>query len=469
MAARFTEDEILAATGASRVHGAALTAPYAAVCTDSRHLVPGCLFVALRGERFDAHDFLGQALGTGAAGAIVARGQVRPETLPPGALYEVKDPLMALGALARHHRRRFSIPVGAITGSNGKTTTKELVGSILEACGPALRTRGNLNNEVGLPLTLLELEAGHQAAVVELGMNHAGEIRRMTAIAEPTAGLVTCIQPVHLEGLGTLEHVALAKGELFEGLAASATAVVNADDPLVMAQAPRARGGRLTFGRSAAADVRLVSAEPNGRDGLLLSVMHAGREWPVRLALLGAHNALNATGAFALGLALGVPPERCVAGLEAARGREGRLTLRVGTFGVTVLDDAYNANPSSMTAGLQTLAALAAQRGGRPVAVLGDMLELGQSETEAHAAMGAAAARYAEVVAFFGPRMRSSWANAKDALGPATAHFEETEPLLRWLRGWLRSNDLVLVKASRGMRLERVVEGLTGRAWKGGH
>jgi UDP-N-acetylmuramoyl-tripeptide--D-alanyl-D-alanine ligase len=465
MAATFTEAEVLEATGGRRL-SAGPPVRFGGVCTDTRKLTPGALFVALKGARYDGHDFLPEAVAAGAAGLVVE--QARHATAPPSAVvFEVADTLAALGALARCHRRRFRVPVGAVTGSNGKTTTKELIAAILETRGAAHKTVGNLNNEIGVPLTLLALERAHRSAIIELGMNRPGEISRLTAMAEPDAGLITCVQPVHLEGLGSLENVGRAKGELYEGLASSATAVVNLDDEQVVAQASRTRAKRLTFGRAAGADVCLARADASGRDGLALSIRHAGRDWPVRLGLLGAHNAMNAAGAFAMGLALGFPPEACAEGLAKARPQPRRLSLAAGLSGVTVLDDCYNANPASMTAGLQTLAALAGQ--GRPVAVLGDMLELGGIETEAHAAMGATAARYAELVAFFGPRMKRAWANAKDALGSRTAHFEDVDALLTWLRGWLRAGDTVLVKGSRGMRLERVVDGLTGRASGGGH
>lgn len=459
MAVRFTDEQVVQAAGATRRAGRA-GAVHEAVCTDTRALTPGCLFVALQGERFDAHDFLAQAASGGASGAVVKRGRALP-SLPEGfALYEVEDTLAALGALGRHHRERFRIPVGVVGGSNGKTTTKEMVGAILATRGPALKTEGNFNNEVGVPLTLFRLEPAHVAAVVEVGMNQPGEITRLTRVTQPDAGLITVVQPEHLEGLGSLEGVAEAEGELFRELSPEAVAVVNVDDPLIPPQAARGRARQLTFGRAEGAQVRLLSVTPRGRDGLDMTVRHEGRDWPVRLGFIGEHNALNATGAFALALALGYSPEECVRGLEAARPYARRLNVLDGVHGTTVVDDCYNANPASMRAALDTLRSLV-QPGGRAVAVLGDMLELGPGESEEHALLGGEASARADLLAFFGPRSELGY-KAASVLGERAAHFTEVEALLAWLSPRLKAGDVVLVKASRGMRLERVVAGLTG-------
>jgi UDP-N-acetylmuramoyl-tripeptide--D-alanyl-D-alanine ligase len=464
MAARFTDEQVVQATGASR-RGGRPAAEFPAVCTDTRALVPGCLFVALQGERFDAHDFLAQAASGGAAGAVVKQGRALPQ-LPEGfVLYEVGDTLAALGALGHAHRERFRIPVGAVGGSNGKTTTKEMVGAILATRGSALKTEGNLNNEVGVPLTLFRLESSHVAAVIETGMNQPGEITRLTRVVRPDAGIITVVQPEHLEGLGSIEGVAEAEGEMFRELPPEAVAVVNVDDPLIPGQAARSRAKKLGFGRSESADVRLAAVTPRGREGLHITVRHAGKDWPVKLSFIGEHNALNATGAFALALALGYSPEECVKGLEAARPYARRLNVVDGLHGTTVVDDCYNANPASMAAALDTLRSLV-QPGGRAVAVLGDMLELGPGELEEHTRLGALAASKAQLVAFFGPRSRKGYEAA--GLGESSAHFTEVEPLLSWLMPKLKAGDVVLVKASRGMRLERVVAGLTGAAAPGG-
>ncbi|MEW5739358.1 MAG: UDP-N-acetylmuramoyl-tripeptide--D-alanyl-D-alanine ligase [Myxococcota bacterium] len=466
MAIRLSDQQVVQATGANRTR-LGPRASYDAVCTDSRQIVPGCLFVALEGEKFDAHDFVQQAVEGGAAGVVVKQGKKVTLLDPNCAIYEVPDTLRALGAIARFHRQRFRIPVGAVTGSNGKTTTKELVGAILATRGPVLKTQGNLNNEVGVPLTLFGLEPRHVAAVIEMGMNHPGEIARLTDIARPDAGLITVVQPAHLEGCGSIDGVAKAKGELFHGLSAQGTAVVNLDDARVAAQAKGIAAKTLTFGRAADAQVRLTKVEQHGRDGLAIRIAYQGVEHPVALRLVGDHNALNATGAFALATALGFTPGECVRGLEAAQAHARRLEILDAPGGVTVVDDCYNANPASMTAALGTLSQLAAE--GRAVAVLGDMLELGAGEGPEHSRMGVTASDHAALVAFFGPRMKAAHVEASKKLGARTAHFEDVAALLEWLQPKLAPGDVVLVKASRGMRLERVVEALTGQKAGGGH
>ncbi|HVE83444.1 MAG TPA: UDP-N-acetylmuramoyl-tripeptide--D-alanyl-D-alanine ligase [Myxococcales bacterium] len=465
MAVRFSEDQVVKATGAHRVQSGS-AASYTSVATDTRTLLPGALFVALAGERYDAHEFLKDAVARGARGAVVKEGRKLPPLPRDFGLFAVPDTLLALGALARFHRARFKIPVGAVTGSNGKTTTKEMAGAILATRGPALKTEGNLNNEVGVPLTLFRLEPSHVAAAIEMGMNRPGEIGRLTAIAQPDAGLITVVQAAHLEGLGSLEGVAAAKGELFHGLSQHGTAVVNLDDPLIVAQAAQAKRRTLSFGKAAGADVRLSSVAARGRDGLSLEIDHQGRRHAVKLAFVGEHNAHNAAAAFALGRALGYSAEECVMGLQAARPHPRRLNVVPAPGGVTVLDDCYNANPASMGAALDALAGLA--KGGRAVAVLGDMLELGEDAAREHAALGLRAAGSTQLLALFGPRSVEGYARARVKLGGAVAHFTEVEPLLEWLRPQLREGDVVLVKGSRGMRLERVVDALAGQPAAGG-
>jgi UDP-N-acetylmuramoyl-tripeptide--D-alanyl-D-alanine ligase len=466
MAVRFSDEQVQQATGATRTRIGG-RASYDAVCTDSRSVSRGALFVALEGERFDGHEFVQEAAEAGAAGLLVKRGRALKLLNTEVAVYEVDDTLAALGALARFHRLRFKVPVGAVTGSNGKTTTKELIAAILETRGPALKTQGNLNNEVGVPLTLFDLEPRHVAAIIEMGMNHAGEIARLTNIAQPDAGLITVVQPAHLEGLGSIDGVARAKGELFRGLGGLATAVVNLDDERIVRQAKEVKARRLTFGRAERADVRLTKVQTSGRDGLAMTVGYEGRAYDVALRLVGDHNAMNATGAFALALALGYSPEECVRGLESAQAHARRLQLHDAPGGVLVIDDCYNANPASMEAALRTLEQLAS--GKRAVAVLGDMLELGDDEISAHLRLGNVAAAHASVVAFFGPRSKQAWAEATRTLGGAAVHFEDIDRLNEWLKSELKSGDVVLMKGSRGMRLERAVSAVTGAAAGGAH
>ena len=484
MTARFSADDVLAACGA-RCLSRGSSGVFEGISTDTRTIAPGSLLVALKGERFDAHDFLTEAVAKGAAGAVVKRGAKLPASAGEGfALFEVDDTLAALGALARLHRDRFSIPIGAVAGSNGKTTTKEMAAAILRTRGAALSTEGNLNNEIGVPLTLLRLDPSHRAAVVELGMSNPGELARLTTIAKPTAGLVTVVAAEHLEFLKDLEGVAEAEGELYRGLPEGAIAVVNADDPRCMAQAERVGPGvkRILFGRSSEADVRLLRVTPLGLEGqeILLEGEEgdagAGRRLrggnlqrsivrrSVRLSFVGEHNAMNAAAAAALARAFSFTLEEIAIGLSAARPFAHRSKVVTTASGLVLLDDCYNANPSSMAAALRMLRALVGK--GRAAAVLGDMLELGASERAEHQALGRSAAGVADLVAFFGPRSEGAFEAARAAGLPVdrTAHFTEVDPLLAWLRPRLSVGDTLLVKGSRGMKLERVVDALTGSA-----
>jgi UDP-N-acetylmuramoyl-tripeptide--D-alanyl-D-alanine ligase len=468
---------VAAALGAAAPAGA--PAAFPSVSTDTRAIPPGALFVALRGDRFDAHAFLPEAKEKGAGAAVVREGTPAVPGLP---VFEVPDTLRALGALASFHRRRFAIPVAAVAGSNGKTTTKEMLASILRTRGPALATEGNLNNEVGVPLTIFRLSAEHRAAVLELGMSAPGELARLTEIARPDAGVVTLVAAEHLEFLKDLDGVADAEGELYRGLRPGSVAVVNADDARCLAQAERVVPGvrKILFGKSPLADVRLVRVVPLGVEGM--KILLEGEEWDgrsgggrlggnlqrsrveVRLRFVGEHNAMNAAAAAATAAALSYSFEEISRGLSSARPYSHRSRVVAGAGGVTILDDCYNASPASMEAALATLASLVEGGKGRAVAVLGDMLELGAFEEEAHRALGRSVgdARVA-VAAFFGPRSPLTFEEFSRSSSVSAAHFTEIEPLLAWLRPRLAPGDVLLVKGSRGMKLERVVDALSVR------
>lgn len=452
---------------------------FPSLSTDTRAIPAGALFVALKGERFDAHDFLAEARAKGAGAAVVRKGTPSVPGLP---LFEVDDPLRGLGALAGFHRRRFRIPVGAVAGSNGKTTTKEMLAAILRTRGPALATEGNLNNEVGVPLTLFRLKAEHRAAVLELGMSAPGELQRLMEMAKPDAGVVTLVAAEHLEFLKDLDGVAEAEGELYRGLPPGSVAVVNADDARCVAQAERVASGvkKIFFGKSALADVRLLGVKPLGNKGQ--EIFLEGEEWEggagrsirgvnlqrssvaVRLGFVGEHNAMNAAAAAALALSLSFTFEEISLGLSSARPYAHRSRVVAGTGGITILDDCYNASPASMEAALATLAGLRAGGSDRAIAVLGDMLELGTFEEEAHRGVGRGARERVDVAAFFGPRSLHTFQEFSSSSSSSSAHFTEIEPLLAWLKPRLRAGDVLLVKGSRGMKLERVVDALEADA-----
>jgi UDP-N-acetylmuramoyl-tripeptide--D-alanyl-D-alanine ligase len=461
-APRFTAEELAQAAGGRWIGSLPTVAE--GVSTDTRTIAAGSCFVALKGERFDGHDFLAQAARAGAACAVVAgsRAASGPAGLP---LLAVPDTLAALGALARHHRRRFRIPLVAVTGSNGKTTTREMIAAVLATRGPVLKSEGNLNNEVGVPLTLFGLSADHQAAVVEMGMNHPGEIARLAAVAEPQVGVVTNAAPAHLAGLGSVDAVADAKAELYRGLPPGGVAVANADDARMLKRAQQSGRHLITFacGRGRRGDVVALEVLSHGEGGLRFLLGIGNRELEVRLGLVGEHNAVNAAAAAAAAVALGCTDKEIVQGLSAVRPVGRRLRLEALASGVFLVDDCYNANPLSMRAALDTLGALARARGGRPVAVLGDMLELGPAEAEAHRDLGAAAAGAGlSWLASFGPRSRATAeaARAGGLADGAAFHTEDLATLTAFVVDRLRPGDVLLVKGSRGMKLERLVEAL---------
>lgn len=442
--------EVAAATG-GRLEGE--DAAFTGVSIDTRTLEPGMLFVALAGERFDGHDFLDAARARGAAGALVARpgGPQLPQVV-------VRDTQPALAALAAAWRARSDALVLGVGGSNGKTTTKELLAAILAGAGPTLATRGNLNNHIGVPLTLLRLEPSHRFAVIEMGANHPGEIAALAALARPAIALVTNAGDEHLEGFGDLAGVAHAEGEMFAALDAAGTAVVNADDPfceLWRTMVPR--GARiLGFGIDAAADVRAQAIAGRIEAGgfvtqFVLSL--AGAQARVRLPLAGRHNVMNALGAAAAAHAAGVPLEAIVAGLERMRPVAGRLQLKAGLRGAWLIDDSYNANPSSVRAGIDVLCALP----GEHWLVLGEMAELGAETAASHAGVGDYARR-AGVSRLFA--MGAAARHAVDAFGARASWYEDAARLGDAVAESLEPGVTALVKGSRVNRLERVVERL---------
>ena len=413
-------------------------ARFKSVSTDSRKISANELFVALRGEQFDGYEFIAQAAQCGAAASLVNADSYKAH--PPlsnfsSPLVVVEDTRLALGQLAAYWRRQFAISLVAITGSNGKTTVKEMLAGILrEAAGSAeavLATQGNLNNDIGMPLTLLQLNAAHRYAVIEMGMNHAGEIDYLTGIAAPDVALINNASGAHLEGLGSVEAVARAKGEIFSGLQHHGTAVMNADDAHVPIW--RALAGAhqlLEFGLDPHADVNATWQPRN--DGLQLEVRTPQGNFTALLQVPGEHNACNALAATAAAIALSIPLEKIVVGLEKFGGVAGRLQRKNALHGARLIDDTYNANPASVRAAISVLA----QVSGKHILVLGDMGELGEDAATFHAQIGSEARR-AGIEKLYGLGILSG--NAVREFGSGARHFEHIEELLPALKkNWMR-------------------------------
>ena len=448
-----TLSQLAKTLGARQIQGADALR-FGGVSTDTRKIKAGDLYIALRGEHFDGANFVEQARSAGAAAALInadSTGAMPDVEFP---ILTVEDTRRALGQLAAHRRRQFNIPLVAITGSNGKTTVKEMTASILRVAAGSdaavLSTAGNFNNDIGMPLTLLRLNAQHRYAVIEMGMNHPGEIDYLTQIAMPQVALINNASGAHLEGMGSLAAVAKAKGEIFTGLQHEGSAIINADDE----HAPlwRTLAGvhsLLEFGLNEDADVsghwypsdsglRLIAKTPSG-------------DFTADLKVQGEHNARNALAATAAAIALNLPLESIVAGLESFTGVAGRLQRKQGKNGAIVIDDTYNANPASLQAAIAVLAEMA----GRRVLVLGDMGELGEDAADFHAQIGATArAAGIDRLLALGELSRHA---VKEFGSDAGQYFDSIEKLLIELDAELKEGTTLLVKGSRFMKMERVV------------
>jgi len=423
------------------------------VSTDSRTIQPGDLFIALRGEKFDGGAFAAQALRQGAVGVVLDHTQAADIA----SALRVDDTRLALGRLAAAWRQRFTLPLVAITGSNGKTTVKEMLAAILRvetgSDAAVLHTEGNLNNDIGLPLMLLRLRDAHQFAVLEMGMNHAGEIAYLTGLAQPDVAVVINALTAHIGFLGSVEAIARAKGEIFAGLSASGIAVFNADDPHAeLWREQNAQRPIVDFGLVTPSKVR-GHFEPTAF-GSALTIMLPNGTLEVTLQVPGAHNVMNALAAAAAACALDIGHGSIVAGLSGFAGVKGRLQRKSALHGSTFIDDTYNANPDSVKAALAVLA----QQPGKKLLVLGDMGELGQDAAAMHAQIGLAA-RAAGV-----DRLLALGDLSKEtvgAFGAGAMHFERIQELLAELENALTPDTTVLVKGSRFMQMERVVNSFT--------
>ena len=449
---------VLEATGGLLIQGN-VQMPVAGVSTDSRSIKPGELFFALRGERFDGHRFVTEALKQGGRGAVVDQKgeEIANKTIT---LIQVADTLQALGDLANLWRKKHPIPVIAVVGSNGKTTTKEMVAGILERTETVLKNPGNLNNLIGLPLSLLKMNAKDSVAVLEMGMNRMGEILRLTRIAEPDVGIITNIGPVHLEGVGSIDGVMKAKGELLEGMEAHGTFIFNADDPRVVALGTKFMGAKISFGIKNPADWMAREIHTRRDGGVSFRLAGPAGESAIALKLMGGHQVYNALAASVAASHLGVGIKDIKEGLDAFQPPPMRMELMKKGNGITIINDAYNANPPSMESALHTLAEVTK---GRKIAVLGDMWELGEFAQQAHRELGRQAKEFGIDLLFllgqFAPHVAQGAQEA--GMSPKAVYIgEDHHAVSLRLARIVHKGDWVLVKGSRIMNMETIIREL---------
>jgi UDP-N-acetylmuramoyl-tripeptide--D-alanyl-D-alanine ligase len=446
--------EIVKITGGRLVQGDPM-AVIRKFSTDSRTAAAGAFFVPLKGPRFDGHQFIEQACQAGAIGYFKEPGY---NVKSPGISIEVKAPLSALQKMAAQARKSFKGPVIAITGSNGKTTTKEMLNAILSEKIPLLKTEGNLNNNIGLPLTLLNLDETDRLILLEMGINHPGELRALCEIARPTLGIITSIGETHLEGLGSIEGVAEAKGELLDFLD-EGVAVLNRDSPFFSRLKERQRGKAISFGLSEEADVRGIGLKmlPHG---ISFTLVYEKKEVAVHLSVPGPHNVLNALGASAAALTLGWRPGEIADGLARFQSVPLRSEIIDLNDEVKVISDAYNANPASMGAALQMLADIGKGEKRKTIAILGDMLELGRSSEKAHYQLGQTAARVKiDRLFLYGPESKEVLRGALEGgiSKESVRLFPSHEAIAEEVKKLFSERLLVLIKGSRGMKMEKVL------------
>jgi UDP-N-acetylmuramoyl-tripeptide--D-alanyl-D-alanine ligase len=456
-AALFSFDDVSAALGAELMGvrlGAA--ASFTGDTNDSRVARPDEIFVALKTEARDGHDYIAEAVAKGVAAILVQQDDVAvPESVT---IFRVRDTRHALGELARWWRSRFFVKATVIAGNVGKTTTKELTAALLGRCYRVLRSPSNFNDEIGLAMTLFGLDETYDCAVLEVGMDHLGEIARSCEIVRPDTAVVLNVGPTHLERLGSMEAIARAKGEAVEAIGPGGTAILNADDPYVAAMASKTKGRVLTFGVEKPADVRATAIQGRGLDGVDFTVSAFGRLLAAHSPVPGERLVPNALAAIAVAVNDAISVEDAVAGL-AQLTIPTRLQPRPGSGGATILDDSYNAGPASMLAALAVLAEMP----GRRIALLGDMLELGSAEIESHRLVGERAAAVAELLFTVGPRGEQIAFAAKAAGARHVVHLPSKEEAAHKLRALLGPGDVLLIKASHGIALHTVVDELVAK------
>ncbi|NTV89519.1 MAG: UDP-N-acetylmuramoyl-tripeptide--D-alanyl-D-alanine ligase [Clostridiales bacterium] len=463
-------EEIIKATGGEIIYSDC--AEISGISTDSRKITPDCLFVPIQGERFDGHDYIKQSFEAGAAAALTHRtagnGQAEAgggksamyEPLPGKTLIRVADTSKALRDLAAFYRSKFNIPFVGITGSVGKTSTKDMVAGVLQQKYKVLKTAGNFNNEIGLPLTIFNLDAGHEAAVLEMGMSGFGEIGRLAEIVKPDIAIITNIGISHIEKLGSKQNILRAKLEILEGLKPGGLVIMNGDDSLLRGLKDLLNKRTVFYGMDEGVDYRAVNINSRGELGTSFDITVANREFTVQLQVPGIHNVHNALAAIATGYELGVPVESIIDGISKFTPGKMRMDI-IPANGFRIINDSYNASPQSMEAAIKVLMDMTG--GGRRIAVLGDMLELGDWTEEAHRGVGNfAAVQGVDMLVTVGMNAKYIAQGAVDAGMPEirTANFFTVEDAVEFLEEELLKDDVFLIKGSRGMKMEIIAEKL---------
>ncbi|MEN6389077.1 MAG: UDP-N-acetylmuramoyl-tripeptide--D-alanyl-D-alanine ligase [Syntrophomonas sp.] len=431
-----------------------------AISTDSRRIPPNAVFFALSGERFDGHDYLEQAFAAGAAAVCITGASKAPSTWPDRGIIKVADTVQALQDLASDYRKHLSIPVVGVTGSVGKTNTKELVALCLEGSFSTFKSSGNYNNDIGLPLSLLSIGSEHQAAVVEMAMRGLGEIRRLARIARPNYAVITNVEPVHLETLGTIENIARAKCEILEEIEEGGLALINGDNPVLVETSRNYPVKKFYFGHNPSCDLRILSVGYN-KEGIDIEAIMFDKREIIYCPLPSRRLAGNAVAAVAVAALMGVGLDKCQEQLLKYVPGDRRLNLKRNQAGGVIIDDTYNANPLSMIAALECGLETAAP--GKYIAVLGDMFELGDSEQEGHQEVGRrAAACKVDILVAVGERAAYIAAGAREYGLPENKvhHFLSKADVLDYLKQVINPQDKVLFKASRGMEMETLIKGL---------
>lgn len=449
--AEFSLSDVCSATGGQVIKS--VYEYFSGVATDTRKIKPGDLFIALEGERFDGHDFIPQAIKDGASGVIVSHSDCIPAESKASVIV-VSNTLKALQGLARFHRLRFNIPLIAITGSNGKTTTKDMIAAVLVSKYNVLKTEANYNNEIGLPLTLLNLNKDHEVAIVEMGMRGLGQISELADIAIPNIAVLTNVGETHIELLGSLKNIAAAKGELVEAIPKDGLVVLNADNEYVSAMKAKTGASTLLYGIDEECDVCALNIR-QADNGTNFDVKYQHHVSSVFVPALGRHNVYNALAAIAVGLSLRLNIEEINSGFSNFIASAMRFSV-VKTDNYTIINDAYNASPLSTAAAIETLVQVAK---GRKVAVLGDMLELGHIAVDAHKRIGYKLADFGvEVVITVGELSRHTAQAASEGGCKYTKACSTHEEAKNALDGYLQENDTILIKGSRGMKMEKILE-----------